>query len=122
MRRRAFSFELVKQKIDNLRPMHRLDRFWSSIAIITFCLGIAIGRFAIPFGTTKSAARAGSISNNQSSTISTGGATARDNSESKSNSRPESTEGAALDGDVYAQIKDSLTATGTSRLYDSFGK
>src|SRR5437868_7433737 len=122
MRRRAFFFERVKQKIDNLRPMHRLNRFWLSIAIVAFCFGIAIGRFAIPTSTSNPVARAGSISNNRSSGIETNGATVQHHSGSKRNSRPESTEAAGPDGNIYARITDSLTASGTARLYDSFGK
>src|SRR5437763_14300557 len=102
--------------------MNRLDRFWLTIAIVTFCLGIAIGRFAISPGTIKSLVRAEPPRDNQTSTISTIRATGRANSDSKDNSRVEFVADSESDRDMYTQIKDSLTATGTARLYDSLGR
>jgi len=102
--------------------MPRLNRFLLVVAIVAFCFGIAIGRFAIPTSTSNPVARAESISNNRSSGIETNGASVQHHSGSKRNSRPESTEAAGPDGNIYARITDSLTASGTARLYDSFGK
>ena len=102
--------------------MNPSNRLWLGIAVLAFCLGIAIGRLAIPVGTTKSATRAESTSNNQSSTIQADATTVRDTSQSKNNRRSESANVEGRDQDIYAQIKDVLTATGTARLYDSFGK
>src|SRR5207302_8476574 len=102
--------------------MNRLDRFWLTIAIVTFCLGIAIGRFGIPTGTTKPAVDAESPRNHQSSAGPTNAATVQNNSDSKDNSRADFIAGSQSDRDIYSQIKDSLTANGTARLYDSFGR
>src|SRR5437763_10215937 len=125
MRRRAFfffSFEPVKQKIDNPPQMDRLERFWLSIGLVAFCVGTAIGRFGIRTGTTKPVIRTESLRSNQSSAVSTNAATVQNNSDSKDNSRADFVAGSQSDRDIYSQIKDSLTSNGTARLYDSFGR
>src|SRR5256885_12370707 len=114
MRRRAFSFEHLKQKIDNLSRMNPQNRIW--IPIVALLVGLAIGRFSVSTKTVTSDADAkrSAAADRKEASVS-----AETFSQRKSvRSEPETDKAE----DIYSEIKGSLTANGTARLYDSFGK
>src|SRR4030095_9499484 len=95
------------------------SRSWLAIVAVTFCLGLAIGRFAVPTRIEKVPARASSTPRNQASSSLTNANSARDDARAK-DAQPSGIESASSGPDVYSPIKDALASGGTTRLYDSF--
>src|SRR2546423_3223682 len=114
MRRRAFALSVADKRSIIFVTMARLSRISLAIGAVAFCLGIALGRFSV---STNRAAISAAASRST--------APAQSNAPvPPENSRTKKTSSASVEesGDVYSEIKSSLTATGTSRLYESFGK
>src|SRR5947207_14002189 len=97
--------------------MNRPPQIWIGIAVVAFCLGIAIGRFTFRIESVPKPVAA-----NPAAGSSNTNPAAPEGSSSKKARRSEPASAAEVGDDVYSQIKGVLESNGTSRLYDSFGK
>ena len=83
------------------------------IALVALLAGIAIGRLSV---STTSVSRTSAVAGGKNSTAPT------ESSLPKNASTQSASNAAGTSGDIYSEIKNVLSANGTSQLYDSFGK
>src|SRR5256885_13412680 len=97
--------------------MNRQVSIW--IAIGTLLVGIAIGRLSVSTRSVFSspATTHSSVTNQKELAPVPAG-----NSSAKNLPQTERVAAVASSGDIYSQLKEALSATGTSRLYHAFAK